>query len=97
MLIAPFNPPASRHLILAKVDESLEIDGQKYDLYTNISKNYISDGYKYLETFEKDYIPTFTYKVQNIQITKKICMEYGKNTVAIYYNIKNSDKKCNFK
>lgn len=81
-------------MILAKVDESLEIEGQKYDLYTNISKNYISDGYKYLETFEKDYIPTFTYKIQNVEITKSICMEHGKNIVAIYYKIKNTDKNA---
>jgi len=93
--VATFNPPAERHLILSKVDESLIINGEKYNLYTNISKNYISDGYKYQETFEKEYIPTFFYKVQDIEITKSICMEYGKNTVAIYYNIKNTDKKVN--
>ena len=57
-----------------------------------MSKNYISDGYKYQETFEKDYVPTFTYKVLDTQITKTICMEYGKNTVAISYKIKNGKK-----
>ena len=93
MLVAPFNPPAGRHLILSKVDESLEIDGQKYDLYTNISKNYISDGYRHQEFFKKQYMPIFTYKIQNTEIQKTICMEYGKNTVAINYNIKNGDKK----
>lgn len=81
-------------MILSKVDESLEVNGQKYDLYTNLSKNYISDGYKYLETFEKDYIPTFTYKIQDIEITKSICMEYGKNTVGIHYKVKNTDKNA---
>ncbi len=78
--------------MLAKVDESLEIEGQKFNLYTNISKNYISDGYKYQEIFEKDYFPTFEYKVQKVKIKKSICMEYGKNTVAINYSIKNGDK-----
>ena len=42
LLIAPLTPPARRHLILSKVDESIEIDGTKYDLYTNVCKNYIS-------------------------------------------------------
>jgi len=92
LLIAPFNPPASRHLILAKVDESLEIEGKKYNLYTNISKNYISEGYKHQEAFEKDYLPTFHYKIEKVKITKTISMEHGKNTVAINYIIKNSDK-----
>ena len=39
-------------------------------------------------------MPTFTYNVENVQITKTICMEYKKNTVAIYYKIKNSDKNA---
>lgn len=89
LLIAPFAAPGRRKLILSKIDESLEIEGEKHNLYTNISNNYISDGYKYLESFEKDYIPIFTYKVKDIEIKKLICMEYGKNTVCILYKIKN--------
>ena len=79
-------------MLLAKVDESLEIEGQSYGFYTNISKNYISDGYKYQETFEKDYVPTFIYKIKDVEIEKSICMEYGKNTTAISYKIKNGKK-----
>lgn len=91
LLVAPINPPAGRHLILSKVDESIEIDGQKYDLYTNMNKNYISQGYKYQEAFRKEYLPIFTYKVGEVEITKVICLEYGKNTVGIYYKVKNSN------
>ena len=40
LLIAPLFPPARRHLILSKVDESIEIEGKKYNLYTNIGENY---------------------------------------------------------
>ncbi len=42
LLIAPLTPPARRFLVLSKIDESIEIDGKKHDLYTNMSKNYIS-------------------------------------------------------
>ncbi len=93
LLVAPFMPPAQRHLILSKVDESIEIDGKKYNLYTNICKNYVSDGYKYLESFEKEYIPIFTYKVEDVIIKKYICMVYGKNTVAILYKVFNKNHK----
>ena len=89
LLIAPLSPPARRYLILSKVDESIQINNNKYDLYTNICNDYISHGYKYQTEFSKDYIPTFKYKVEDVEITKKICMEYGKNTVGIYYKIKN--------
>lgn len=94
LLVAPLNPPASRYLILSKLDESIEIRGEKYDLYTNICESYISHGYKYQEEFEKDYYPTFKYKVQGIEIEKSICMEYGKNTVGVYYKIKNGRYKA---
>lgn len=93
LLVAPLTPPARRYLILSKLDESIEINNQKYNLYTNMCKNYISDGYKYLESFEKEYIPVFTYDVQGVKITKSICMEYGRNTVCVLYKIKNTDKK----
>ena len=48
LLVAPLIPPGNRQLILSKVDEALEIEGKTYNLYTNVCKNNISDGYKYL-------------------------------------------------
>ncbi len=96
LLVAPLSPPARRHVILSKVDESIEIEGKKYNLYSNICKDYISEGYKYLESFEKEYMPVFTYKVGDIKVTKIICMEYGKNTVCILYKIQNDGKDAKF-
>ena len=93
LLIAPLTPPARRNLILSKVDESIEVEGKKYDLYCNVGKNYIAGGYKNLVCFEKEYVPIYTYKVENTVIKKYICMEYGKNTVVILYSIFNGDKK----
>lgn len=89
LLVAPLTPPARRFLILSKIDESIEISDKKYNLYTNMSKNYISDGYKYQESFEKDYIPIFTYKVKDTLVKKLICMKYMQNTVCILYKLKN--------
>lgn len=94
LLIAPLIPPAQRHLILSKVDESIEIRNKKYDLYTNVCQEYIAKGYQYLEEFEKEEIPTYTYKVGGATITKSICMEYGKNTVGVLYHIKNGRAKA---
>ena len=96
LLVAPLTPPARRFLILSKIDESIEIKGKKYDLYSNMCKNYISEGYKYLEEFEKDYIPIFTYKVKDIVIKKIICMEHGRNTVCVLYKIQNNGENAKF-
>ncbi len=89
LLIAPLTPPARRYLILSKVDESIEIGGKQYNLYTNIGKNYITKGYEYQTSFEKGEIPTLKYKISDVEITKQICMKYGENTVGILYKIKN--------
>jgi len=86
LLIAPLTPPARRYLIL---DESIEIGGKQYNLYTNIGKNYIAKGYEYQTSFEKEEIPTLKYKISDVEITKQICMKYGENTVGILYKIKN--------
>ena len=94
LLIAPLMPPARRTLILSKLDESIEINGNKTDLYTNIGKNFITHGYKYQECFIKEYIPIFAYKVGDVEITKAICMQHFKNTVAIFYKVKNGSEKA---
>lgn len=94
LLIAPLSPPAKRYLILAKLDESIEIENQNYNLYSNICNNYVSDGYKYQEEFEKEYIPIFTYKVGNITLKKLICMEYAKNTLCVLYKIDNKGENA---
>ena len=91
LLVAPLTPPARRHLILSKVDESITINNKVYNLYTNMCENYISDGYKYLTDFNKQYVPTFNYNVNGIQVEKTICMKYMENTVCILYKIKNNN------
>lgn len=93
LLVAPLKPPAKRHLILSKLDESVVIGEKKYDLYTNMCQNYIAEGYKNLESFEQNPLPEFVYKVENIKIVKKISMIYGKNAVVVNYEIKNNYAK----
>lgn len=92
LLVAPLNPPAQRYLILSKLDESLQVNNEKYNLYTNVCHNYISEGYKNLESFEKNPLPEFVYKAGNVKISKKISLIYQHNTVVIKYIIKNSSK-----
>lgn len=89
LLIAPLNPPAKRHLIFSKIDESVTINNESYNLSTNFCRNYVSEGYKNLDSFSKEYIPEFNYKVNDLKISKKVCMVYGKNTVVVQYIIRN--------
>ena len=94
LFVAPLNPPAKRTLILSKLDESIEIKNRKYELFTNIGKQYISGGYKYLETFTKEILPIFKYKVKDVTISKNICMVYRRNIVQVFYKIKNGKDRA---
>lgn len=97
LLIAPLTPPARRFLILSKLDEAVEINGKDYPIYNNLGKNYVSNATKYQTEFRKEYIPIFSYEVLGVKITKMICMQYGKNTVGVFYKIKNIDSTIKFK
>ncbi len=93
LLVAAMNPPYNRKLLLSKLDESIEINGKKTILYTNKANSEITEGYKKLINFEKDFIPIYTYKVSKVIIEKSICMIYGKNAVAVIYRIVNQKAK----
>ena len=97
LLIAPLMPPAQRHLLVSKLDESIVVNDEEYNLFTNVCENYISDGYKYLESFEKEFLPVFTYKVNDIKIVKTISMIYGRNTVVVQYKFKNGKNEAKLK
>ena len=97
LLIAPLKPPAQRNLILSKLDESITINNKEIPLYTNVCKNYISQGYKFQTSFEKEYVPTFEYLVGDINVKKTICMEFVKNTVCVFYEIQNKNEEIKLK
>ena len=99
LLTAPTKKNGVRRVFLSKIDESLVIDKKEYPIYTNMSKDYISDGYNKMEMFEKDIFPKSLFKIEtedkqeneeNVYIEKEIFMETGKNTVCIIYTVTTS-------
>lgn len=91
LLVAPLVPPSRRYVVLSKLDESIKTADKEEILYSNVCKNYISEGYKKLEKFEKIYYPIFNYKTESgIIVKKQIAMVYGKNIVCVYYTVDNT-------
>lgn len=91
LLVAPLVPPSRRYVVLSKLDESIKTADKEEILYSNVCKNYISEGYKKLEKFEKIYYPIFNYKTESgIVVKKQIAMVYGKNIVCVYYTVDNT-------
>lgn len=93
-LIAAMNPPVDRYSILSRTQEKIQVEGREYDLACQEYDGYSKEGYKYLQSFIFDSVPQYIYQVEDIHIKKSISMEYGHNTVAICYEIKNGSSKA---
>jgi predicted glycogen debranching enzyme len=85
-----FNPPVERYVLLSKINERLTIGNDSYSFASSEHKDYITTGNKYLSSFEYNYIPTYTYEVNNVKVIKKISPYYNHNACAISYKIINN-------
>jgi predicted glycogen debranching enzyme len=66
----------------------LLIDGHRYDLSSNQYPGAVHpQGYRYLTEFRLDPFPTFVFRVEGIEITKRIFMAHGENTTVIDYDV----------
>lgn len=84
------NSPVDRFSILSKTNEILELEDETFNLSSQTFVNYEKNGQEYLNRFLlEDSVPTYEYGVKDIKLKKTICMEYGKNTVVICYDVKN--------
>lgn len=96
-LVASLNPPVNRYLLFTRTQEEIEVNNKRYDLTSQQYINYNKEGNKYLEQFNFNIIPEYRYRVNDIIFKKRISMDYGKNTVAVTYEIRNGKDESNFK
>ncbi|HHW49415.1 MAG TPA: glycogen debranching protein [Clostridiaceae bacterium] len=97
LLIAALRPPVERHLILSKIDESLEVEGKVYNLYSFKTPDYTMNGHYNLQRVTVDPLPLFIYCVEDVTIEKSICMVHGKNTVYVVYRVINGSRRINLR
>ncbi|MGP1608905.1 MAG: glycogen debranching enzyme N-terminal domain-containing protein [Clostridium sp.] len=92
LLVKAQNSPGLREVLVSKVDESIIINDEEYPLYTNISNNYISNGFNHMQVVEYTIYPKITYEICGVKITKEIIMKHESNIVGLKYTIKNSNQ-----
>ncbi len=95
-LVAALNPPVDRLSILGKTQESIKVGNVAHDLASQQYINWNKEGQKYLQRFTLDGVPTYHYQVDDISIKKTVAIEYGKNTVAVCYEIVNGMEESVF-
>ena len=92
LLVAALKPPVERFVLLSKLEETLIIDGQRFDLSANRYPGVVHpQGFRYLKQFRLDPFPVFTYEIEGIEIEKSVCMLHGENTTVVQYHVKKNN------
>jgi len=88
LLVAAVKPPTERTLLLSKLDETIVINENRFELGVNDYGDVISPtGNQFLKSFAKELFPQWTYDVNGVLLKKTIAMIHGENTVVIIYDV----------
>jgi len=91
LLVSACNPPVNRHVSLSKLDEEVEIDANRYVFSANEFRDTIfPDGYRNLESFVLDPLPTFNYHASGFYLKKTVFMPHLRDMTIIEYEAVNS-------
>jgi len=92
LLVATLRPPVERFVLLSKLEETLFIDGQPFDLSANRYPGTVHpQGFRYLKQFRLDPFPTFIYEVEGVEIQKTVFMVHGENSTVVQYDLKKNN------
>ena len=93
LLTAATRPPVGRFVLLSKLEETLLIDGRRYELSANQYPGVIHpQGFNYQTAFRLDPFPIFTYEIEGTRIEKSVFMVFGENTTVVQYQVATDDK-----
>ena len=89
LLVAALEPPVARTLLLTKLDETVDYNGQAYQLFSNrwAGGTIESQGCLNLESFWLDGTsPVWNFAFADGLLQKRIWMQQGENTTYIRYS-----------
>jgi predicted glycogen debranching enzyme len=98
LLVAALNPPLGRTLLLAKIDEEVEVGGQSYRFGTNEYQDGTVEpnGFLFLQNTTLDgMIPCLYYETATFKLRKTIWMEHGRDTTYIRYELDSESPPVN--
>ncbi|MCC6651904.1 MAG: glycogen debranching enzyme N-terminal domain-containing protein, partial [Candidatus Eisenbacteria bacterium] len=90
LLIAARKPPVERMLLLAKLAERIQLNGEWVDLDLNHWRGGISSplGHLHLESFALEgTVPVWTWAIGSTRLEKRVWMEQGHNITYVQYRL----------
>src|SRR5580693_86492 len=69
LLVAAIRPPVERLVLLSKLEETLVVRGERFELSSNRYPGVVHpQGYQYVREFHLDPFPVVTYRVQDLEL-----------------------------
>ena len=86
ILVAALDPPVDRYVIVSHTETNVTVGDRSYRLAVQQSPDAApTPGYRYLETFDQDPIPRWTYRLGKGRLERTLCLVRGKNAVIAGY------------
>ena len=95
LLTAATKPPVGRLVLLSKLEETLIIDGRRYELSANQYPGAVHpQGFNYQTGFSLDPFPVFSYEFEGVRLAKSVFMVQGENTTVVQYEIREAGSQA---
>ncbi len=87
--------PDLRYHLVSRLEEELIIGSKQYTLSSQsyVQRTKDKNGEVYLVDVTKEYIITFTYLIEGVEVKKEIVVVHNENTVGVRYTINNPLQK----
>ena len=88
LLVSATAPPVGRQVLVAKVEDRLQVNGTIYELGCNVYENALNPrGHLCQEQFRLDPWPVFTWSEAGIRLRKSIFMPHGRGFTVVRYDL----------
>lgn len=88
LLVAATQPPGRRMVLLSRLDETLHVEGDSFELSCNQFPGTVAPkGYEHLASFRKDLFPVFEFEVGGVRLRKTVAAVDGENTTLVLYEV----------
>ena len=100
LLVAAVRCPNERITMVQRVRERLDVKGKEVTFSTQqfADKTEAEEGYRYLSSFCYEDLPVWKYRIEGINIQRKLCTAWERNVSTLCYEIENTtDYECTIK
>jgi predicted glycogen debranching enzyme len=88
LLAAAAEPPSGRTVLLSRLDETLHVEGESFELSCNQFPGAVAPrGFERLTAFRQDLFPTFEFEAGGVRLRKTVAALDGENTTLVLYEV----------